>query len=100
MARGFALDAALAAAVAAMCGCGCAFAQDNAFAQHNAFAPDNALARNDSSTTAPACGGEPIADATVSRVRDGRTFTLADGREVRLAAVEVPPLPMPGASGD
>jgi endonuclease YncB( thermonuclease family) len=37
------------------------------------------------------CGGEAIARGTVSRVIDGRTFTLADGRDVRLAAVEVPP---------
>jgi hypothetical protein len=29
----------------------------------------------------------------VSRVSDGRTFMLGDGREVRLAAIEVPPLP-------
>lgn len=43
---------------------------------------------------APACGGEEIARATVSRVGDGRTFTLADGREVRLAGIEVPPLPL------
>lgn len=85
MARGFAWGAALAAAIAATCGC--------------AFAQDKALPRNDSTVTAPACGDEPIADTTVSRIRDGRTFTLADGRDVRLAAVEVPPLPMPGASG-
>jgi endonuclease YncB( thermonuclease family) len=42
-----------------------------------------------------ACGGEDTARVTVSDVTDGRTFTLADGREVRLAAVEVPPLPLP-----
>src|ERR1700692_3095851 len=42
---------------------------------------------------APACGGEAIARGTVSRVSDGRTFVLGDGREVRLAAIEVPPLP-------
>jgi endonuclease YncB( thermonuclease family) len=34
----------------------------------------------------------------VSRVIDGRTFVLSDGREVRLAAIEVPPLPSPGQS--
>jgi endonuclease YncB( thermonuclease family) len=45
--------------------------------------------------TQAACGGDEIARATVSRVSDGRTFTLADGREVRLAAIEVPPMPMP-----
>ncbi|HTP92878.1 MAG TPA: thermonuclease family protein [Xanthobacteraceae bacterium] len=39
---------------------------------------------------AVACGGDVIAQATVSRVIDGRTFVLDDGREVRLAAIEVP----------
>ena len=48
--------------------------------------------------TAPPCGGDEIARATVSRVSDGRTFTLADGREVRLAAIEVPPMPLPQES--
>ncbi len=33
-----------------------------------------------------------MARVTASRVSDGRTFVLADGREVRLAAIEVPPL--------
>jgi endonuclease YncB( thermonuclease family) len=42
----------------------------------------------------PPCGGDEIARATVSRISDGRTFTLADGREVRLAAIEVPPMPL------
>jgi endonuclease YncB( thermonuclease family) len=47
---------------------------------------------------APACGTDEIARAIVSRVSDGRTFTLSDGRVVRLAGVEVPPLPMPQES--
>ena len=46
----------------------------------------------------PPCGGDEIARATVSRIGDGRTFTLADGREVRLAALEVPPMPLPQES--
>ena len=46
----------------------------------------------------PSCGGDEIARPTVSRISDGRTFTLADGREVRLAAIEVPPMPMPQGS--
>jgi endonuclease YncB( thermonuclease family) len=50
-------------------------------------------------TAAPACGGDEIARATVKSIIDGRTFTLADGREVRLAAIEVPPLPAPSGSG-
>jgi endonuclease YncB( thermonuclease family) len=42
---------------------------------------------------APACGGDAIARGAVSRIIDGRTLVLDDGREVRLAAIEVPPLP-------
>jgi endonuclease YncB( thermonuclease family) len=42
---------------------------------------------------APPCGGDAIARGTVRRIVDGRTFVLDDGREVRLAAIEVPPLP-------
>ena len=34
------------------------------------------------------CGGEEIARGSVSRVLDGRTFVLGDGREVRLAGIE------------
>jgi endonuclease YncB( thermonuclease family) len=41
---------------------------------------------------AVACGGEIIARGSASRFVDGRTFVLDDGREVRLAAIEVPPL--------
>jgi len=46
-----------------------------------------------------ACGGEVFARGTASRVIDGRTFVLNDGREVRLAAIEVPALPLPQESG-
>jgi hypothetical protein len=46
-----------------------------------------------------ACSGEIIARGTVSRLIDGRGFVLDDGREVRLAAIEVPPLPPPQESG-
>jgi endonuclease YncB( thermonuclease family) len=56
-----------------------------------------ALAQDQSA--APACGADEIARGTVSRVTDGRTLTLADGREVRLAAIEVPPLPLPQEPG-
>lgn len=38
------------------------------------------------------CGGEIFARGSAGRVIDGRTFMLGDGREVRLAAIEVPPL--------
>jgi len=41
------------------------------------------------------CGGRSEAPAEVARVIDGRSFLLADGREVRLAAIETP-LAVPG----
>jgi endonuclease YncB( thermonuclease family) len=45
---------------------------------------------------APAtCRLETVAAGTVKAVIDGRTFVLADGREVRLVGIEVPPLPGP-----
>jgi endonuclease YncB( thermonuclease family) len=37
------------------------------------------------------CGGDEIARGTVAKILDGRTFILEDGREVRLAAIEVAP---------
>lgn len=40
---------------------------------------------------ASVCGTETVGTATVVAVRDGRTFSLADGREARLAAIETPP---------
>ena len=43
--------------------------------------------------TAPAkCDLTVIATANVALLRDGRTFVLEDGREVRLAGLEVPAL--------
>jgi len=42
---------------------------------------------------ASACGGAIVAHGTASRVVDGRTFVLDDGGEIRLAAIEVPPVP-------
>jgi endonuclease YncB( thermonuclease family) len=41
------------------------------------------------------CSGRSEASGEVVRVIDGRSFLLADGREVRLAAIETP-LPVPG----
>lgn len=38
----------------------------------------------------PPCKGTPAGSAAVSALRDGRTLMLADGREVRLAAIEAP----------
>jgi endonuclease YncB( thermonuclease family) len=68
-----------AAFVAAACGCFGAAAQQ----QQN---------------PARACGADEIAHGTVKSVGDGRTFTLDDGREVRLAAIEVPQLALPQAA--
>ncbi|MDB5600229.1 MAG: hypothetical protein JWN71_2273 [Xanthobacteraceae bacterium] len=48
-----------------------------------------ALAMTDS-VAAIACGSETIGTGQAARVTDGRTFGLADGREVRLAGIEVP----------
>jgi endonuclease YncB( thermonuclease family) len=44
---------------------------------------------------AAGCGGRSAGPAEVARVVDGRSFLLADGREVRLAAIETL-LPVPG----
>jgi endonuclease YncB( thermonuclease family) len=53
------------------------------------------VAQDQPAVTVP-CGGEPIAHGTASKIVDGRTFILDDGREVRLAAIEVP---QPGNAG-
>ena len=45
------------------------------------------------------CGGTVIAQGSVGHVIDANTFTLDDGREVRLAAIEVPPLAASAAPG-
>jgi len=69
-------DGILAAALAAAGGCLCAAAQEQP-------------------AQAPACGGIKVAQALVSRVVDARTLVLDDGREVRLAGIETPPLTRP-----
>jgi micrococcal nuclease len=54
------------------------------------------LAALDAQAQAPRdCDGRSEAPAEVARVIDGRSFLLADGREVRLAAIETPLL-VPG----
>jgi endonuclease YncB( thermonuclease family) len=68
------MAAALAAGLAATCGWCSARAQERPRA-------------------ASGCGGETLAAGSVTRVLDGRTFVLGDGREIRLAGIEVPPLP-------
>jgi len=44
---------------------------------------------------AAGCDLQTVASGTVQTIVDGQTFLLADGREVRLPAVEIPPLPAP-----
>jgi endonuclease YncB( thermonuclease family) len=53
---------------------------------------DYAVAQEVAQQQAPAvsCGGATIGRGTVQRIMDGRTLALDDGREVRLAAIEVP----------
>jgi endonuclease YncB( thermonuclease family) len=60
-----------------------------------------AAAQEKSDRQAPGvpCGPAEIGRVTVSHVVDGRTLVLEDGREVRLAAIEVPPLPLPQETG-
>jgi endonuclease YncB( thermonuclease family) len=72
--RGGIFAGILATAVTPACGC---------------FGP----AAAQTAQAAPLCGSDELARGTVTRVIDGRTFVLDDGREVRLAAIEVPPLP-------
>jgi endonuclease YncB( thermonuclease family) len=69
--RGVYLTAALAVKLAALCGCSGAIAQEQP-------------------KSAPVCGGDVIARGIARYAIDGRTFRLDDGREVRLAAIEVP----------
>jgi endonuclease YncB( thermonuclease family) len=60
-------------------------------------------ARADDQTLTPqgqVCGGDEIARGTVAKILDGRTFVLEDGREVRLAAIEVAPAPGPQDRAD
>jgi endonuclease YncB( thermonuclease family) len=57
-----------------------------------------APARTESGTPT-ACGFEAAGTAKVRAVRDGRSFILEDGREIRLAGIEVPLPPAPGESG-
>lgn len=45
------------------------------------------------------CGAEEIARDSVSRVVDGRTFVLGDGREVRLAGIETASSPTHTSDG-
>jgi endonuclease YncB( thermonuclease family) len=57
-----------------------------------------APARTESGTLT-ACRFEAAGTAKVRAVTDGRSFILEDGREIRLAGIEVPLPPAPGESG-
>jgi endonuclease YncB( thermonuclease family) len=66
-----------------------------------AGAPAQARA-DEASPAVTQCRPAPLPGGRVAAVVDGRTFTLEDGRAVRLAAIEVPPLPHaadPGRDG-
>jgi endonuclease YncB( thermonuclease family) len=57
-------------------------------------------ARAQASLPAPTpCKAEVFATGKVGTVRDGRSFTLEDGRDIRLAGIEVPFPPAPGETG-
>jgi len=58
-----------------------------------------AAAQHAGAAPAPDCGNEPLGSGNVRRVIDGRTIQLEAGRLVRLAAIEVPPMPLPQESG-
>jgi endonuclease YncB( thermonuclease family) len=60
----------------------------------------NAPARAMEQQAAHACGGNEVARGTVSRIVDGRTFVLDDGREIRLAGIEVPPVSLPSNASE
>jgi endonuclease YncB( thermonuclease family) len=49
---------------------------------------------------AAVCGSAIITHGTAKQIIDGRTFLLDDGREVRLAAIEVPPIEAPPQQAD
>jgi endonuclease YncB( thermonuclease family) len=51
------------------------------------------------SSTSTACRFEPAGTAKVRAINDGRSFILEDGREIRLAGIEVPLPPAAGESG-
>jgi endonuclease YncB( thermonuclease family) len=46
------------------------------------------------------CRYDVVGTGTVALVHDGRSFSLDDGREVRLDGIEVPPVPASGVSAD
>jgi endonuclease YncB( thermonuclease family) len=47
-----------------------------------------------------ACRFEGVSSGKVRTIADGRSFVLDDGREIRLAGIEVPLPPAPGEAGE
>jgi endonuclease YncB( thermonuclease family) len=64
-----------------------------------AVASSDARAQDGASGSAGACRFESVGTGKVAAVVDGRSFILDDGREIRLAGIEVPPLPAAGETG-
>jgi len=56
-------------------------------------------AAQDRPSASTSCRGEPAGTAKVRAVIDARSFILDDGREIRLAGIEVPPPPAAGETG-
>jgi endonuclease YncB( thermonuclease family) len=54
-----------------------------------------ALAQTSVDNAVSRCGTEPLPEGRVTRIVDGRSFVLDDGREVRLASLDVPPATSP-----
>jgi endonuclease YncB( thermonuclease family) len=59
----------------------------------------DAVAQVKSEGAAGPCRFETAGTGKVAKILDGRNFLLADGREIRLAGIEVPFLPSAGESG-
>ncbi len=62
------------------------------------FAASGVVAQT-SAIPASDCELETLGTGTARRIIDGRTFHLDDGQHVRLAAIEVPSLPLPRETG-
>jgi endonuclease YncB( thermonuclease family) len=65
-----------------------------------AAAPARTAAAAPSAVPGAACRFDVVGSGRVVGVPDGRSLELDDGREVRLAGIEVPPAPNPGDAGD
>ena len=69
-------------------------------ADGRASTPAQTAVQADSATASPSSvSARAFGSAQTARVRsvvDGRGFLTSDGREVRIAGIEVPPLPRPG----